>query len=81
MLIERWRQFYNEHHTNPTAYIATLLDFDDDLTLGASLGQVFKRVLCLFKRKYLVNHRMDTFGRKQFANLGELSTVGAYEEK
>lgn len=65
----------------PPAVVGTLLDLDHDFTLRASLRQVLKRFLCLFKRKHLVNHRMDTFGFEQFADLGELSTVGAYEEK
>lgn len=55
------------------------LDLDDNLALGASLGQVFERFLCLFERKYLIDHGKNAFRLEECANFGELGTVGTYE--
>jgi hypothetical protein len=63
-------------HSQP---FGSSLDLDDDLALGASLRQVFKRFLRLIERKHLVDHRTNAFRFEESANFGELGAVGTYE--
>ncbi|MCY1431573.1 hypothetical protein D9M71_475450 [compost metagenome] len=55
--------------------------FDHDLALGSALGKVFECFLCFLERKHLVDHWLDALGFEKFADFGELSAVGMYEEK
>src|SRR5205814_509660 len=53
----------------------------DDLALGAPLGQVCQRILCLLERKHLVDHGPDALRLEELADFGELVAIGTHEEK
>ena len=44
-------------------------------------GEVSKRILCLFERKYLVDHWSDVPLLEEFAYFAKLNSIGARKEK
>ena len=75
--VTRWcREGHYIHitsHRDPQAHAATATWLArigvpyDDLALGAPLGEVRKRILCLLERKHLVDNWPDAVRLKEFA--------------
>jgi hypothetical protein len=54
---------------------------DNDFPLGSTLLKIRKRLLRLFERKYLVDHRPNAPRFKKLADLCELTTVWVHEQE
>lgn len=48
---------------------------DYDFPFRASLGEVFKRALCVVEWKYFVDHWLDAFCPEEFTDFGVIPTT------
>ena len=58
-----------------------LAQLDNDLPLGSPLFEIRKRLLRLFERNYLIDHKPDAPRVEKLADFGELPALGVHEQE